>query len=230
MASAKLLARLVVQSSAWIIFMGVLLFWPADNWLWPQAWAFLAIFSLCSALFCIWLWRRDPDLLAARMGSLVQRGQSRWDQVFMALVLVGWNVWLVLMALDAERWHTSDMPVWLEVVGALLILLGFAATVPVFRANSFAAPVVRVQEERGQRVIDTGPYALVRHPMYAAALLYLLGVPLLLGSWYGLIGTALIALGISWRAVKEENVLKHDLAGYGDYMSRVRWRLLPYVW
>ena len=173
---------------------------------------------------------RDRALLEARMGSLVQKGQSSWDKVFMATVVVLWNLWLVFMALDARRWQTSHVPAAVEVLGGLLILLGFAGTVPVFRANSFAAPVVRVQEERGQRVIDSGPYALVRHPMYAAALLYLLGVPLLLGSWYGLIGTALIAFGISWRAVKEESVLRHDLAGYGEYMTRVRWRLVPYVW
>ncbi len=230
MASGKLLARLIVQSGAWIVFMGVLLFWPAGNWLWPEAWAFLAIFTLCSILFCAWLWRRDPALLESRMGSLVQKGQSNWDKVFMSTIVVGWNAWLVLMALDAQRWHTSQMPVWLEAAGALLILAGFAATVPVFRANSFAAPVVRVQEERGQYVIDTGPYAVVRHPMYAAALLYLAGVPLLLGSWYGLIGTALIALGVAWRASKEENLLKRDLAGYSAYMTRVRWRLVPYIW
>ncbi len=230
MASGKLLLRLIVQSSAWIVFMGVLLFWPAGDWLWPQAWAFLALFTICSILFCVWLWRKDRALLESRVGSLVQRGQSNWDKVFMATILMCWNLWLVLMALDAKRWQTSHVPAAVEVLGGLLILTGFAATVPVFRANSFAAPVVRVQEERGQRVIDSGPYALVRHPMYAAALLYLLGVPLLLGSWYGLIGTALIALGISWRAVKEENVLRQELAGYGAYMTRVRWRLVPYVW
>ena len=230
MASAKLLTRLVVQSSAWIAFMGVLLFWPAGNWLWLEGWAFLVIFTVCSILFCAWLWNRDRDLLASRLGSLVQKGQSTWDKFFMGAILMFWNLWLVAMALDAQRWHTSHVPVLIEVAGGALILLGFAATVPVFRANSFAAPVVRVQEERGQRVIDTGPYALVRHPMYAAALLYLLGVPLLLGSWYGLIGTAVIAFGVSWRAVKEENVLKHDLAGYGEYMTRVRWRLVPHVW
>jgi protein-S-isoprenylcysteine O-methyltransferase Ste14 len=230
MTSGKMLTRLVVQSSAWICFMGVLLFWPAGNWLWPEAWAFLAIFTICSILFCVWLWNSDRDLLMARMGSLVQKDQSNWDKAFMASIVVLWNVWLVFMALDAQRWRTSHVPVAIEVAGGVLILLGFAATVPVFRANSFAAPVVRVQEERGQRVIDTGPYALVRHPMYAAALLYLLGVPLLLGSWYGLIGTAIIALGISWRAVKEEGVLRNDLAGYGEYMTRVRYRLVPYVW
>jgi protein-S-isoprenylcysteine O-methyltransferase Ste14 len=230
MASGKLLARMIVQSAAWIIFMGFLLFWPAGNWLWPEAWAFLIIFTVGSILFCAWLWRRDPALLESRMSYLKQQGQSLWDRVFMGFVLVGWNVWLIVMALDAQRWHASHIPSWLEAAGALLIVAGFTATVPVFRANSFAAPVVRVQDERGQYVIDTGPYAVVRHPMYAAGLLYLVGMPLLLGSWYGLIGTALIAIGIAWRASKEENLLKRDLAGYGAYMTRVRWRLVPYVW
>jgi protein-S-isoprenylcysteine O-methyltransferase Ste14 len=230
MTSAKFLVRIIVQSGAWITFMGVLLFWPAGNWLWPQAWAFLIIFTLCSILFCAWLWRRDRALLESRMGYLAQKGQSRWDRVVRGFIVVGWNAWLVAMALDAQRWHTSHVPTWLECAGALLILAGFAATVPVFRANSFAAPVVRVQEERGQYVIDTGPYAVVRHPMYAAGLLYLIGIPLLLGSWYGLIGTALIFIGIAWRASMEEKLLQRDLVGYGDYMTRVRWRLVPYVW
>ena len=144
----------------------------------------------------------------------------------MSAIMMGWNLWLVLMALDARRWHISHMPVWLEVVGALLVVLGFAAVMPVFAANTFAAPVVKVQNDRGQRVIDSGPYALVRHPMYAAGILYLAGMPLLLGSWYGLIGTALIALGICWRAVREERTLTRDLAGYDAYVARVRWRLV----
>jgi protein-S-isoprenylcysteine O-methyltransferase Ste14 len=102
--------------------------------------------------------------------------------------------------------------------------------VPVFAANTFAAPVVRIQSERNQRVIDTGPYALVRHPMYAAALLYLVGMPLLLGSWYGLIGTVIFAMGISARAVQEERKLQRELPGYADYITRVRYRLIPGIW
>jgi len=139
MASGKLLLRLIVQSGAWIIFMGVLLFWPAGDWLWPEAWAFLAIFSLCSILFCAWLWRSDRALLESRMGSLVQKGQSNWDKIFMSSIMVLWNLWLVFMAFDARRWQTSHVPVAVEVLGGLMILLGFALTVPVFRANSFAA-------------------------------------------------------------------------------------------
>jgi protein-S-isoprenylcysteine O-methyltransferase Ste14 len=100
----------------------------------------------------------------------------------------------------------------------------------VLRENSFAAPVVRVQAEREQRVIDTGPYALVRHPMYTAAIPYLAGVPLLLGSWYGLLVVAAMIAGVALRAVSEENLLERKLPGYADYMKRVRYRLIPGLW
>ena len=225
-----MLLRVVAQTVGWVVFMGILLFAAAGNWRWPQAWAFLIIFTLASVAFCSWLMKRDPALLAQRVSSPVQKDQPLWDKVFMSGIIVAWCLWLVFMGLDAQRFGWSHMPLWVEVFGALLILTGFAGVVPVFAANSFAAPVVRVQDERGQRVIDTGPYALVRHPMYAAATLYLIGMPLLLGSWYGLIGTAIITLGIAWRAVNEEQTLKRELSGYEAYMGRVRWRLVPHVW
>ena len=230
MISVKLLFRLVTQSSAWIILMGVLLFGTAGNWLWPQGWAFLAIFSIGSILFCTWLWRRDPSLLLSRFQPVVQKGQSRWDQIFVSCAILVWNLWLVLMALDAQRWRTWQMPLWLEMLGGALICAGFAATMPVFAANSFAAPAVRVQEERGHHLIDTGPYARVRHPMYASALFYVVGVPLLLGSWLGLLVVPLLFAGLAPRIVREENLLVRELPGYADYMTRVRWRLLPYIW
>jgi protein-S-isoprenylcysteine O-methyltransferase Ste14 len=225
----KLLVRLIAQSTIWLAIMGALLFWPAGNWRWVEGWAFLGIFAAGSAVFCGWLLRFDPGLLEQRLGSLVQKGQPLWDKLFMSAVVVGWCVWLAAMALDV-RWHGREVAVWLEAVGGLLIVAGFASIMPVFRANSFAAPVVRVQSERHQRVIDTGPYAIVRHPMYAGAMLYLVGIPLLLGSPYGLIGAALFALAIARRAVGEEQTLRRDLAGYADYMARVRYRLVPYVW
>ncbi len=134
------------------------------------------------------------------------------------------------MALDAQAWHTSDMPPLLNMIGGLLVIAGFTATLLVFRENSFAAPVIRVQIERKQRVIDTGPYALVRHPMYSAALLYIVGMPLLLGSWYGFLFAPVMIAGIAQRAVFEERLLKRDLPGYGDYLTRVRYRLVPGVW
>jgi protein-S-isoprenylcysteine O-methyltransferase Ste14 len=100
----------------------------------------------------------------------------------------------------------------------------------VFHENTFAAPVVRVQAERAHHVIDTGPYAVVRHPMYASAFLYLIGIPLLLGSWYALWMVPVFVAGLASRAVFEERLLRRTLPGYADYVSRVRYRLIPGVW
>lgn len=226
----KLLLSLVVKTALWFGLMGALLFAAAGDWGWPQGWAFIAIYVLGSILFCSWLMRRDPALLAARLGPLSQRGQPLWDKLFLFAFILVWFGWLALMGLDARRWKTSHMPPWLNGAGAVLIIAGFLATMRVFRENSFAAPVVRLQSERGQHVIDTGPYALVRHPMYASALLYLIGMPLLLGSWYGLLVMPLFLAGLMPRAVAEENMLKQRLPGYADYMTRVRYRLIPGIW
>ena len=230
MPSTKLLVRLFLQSIGWLVIMGLLLFLPADNWRWPQAWAFLAIFAIGSIAFSAWLWRRDPALLAARLGPLVQHGQPLWDRIFLLTFVSLWCGWLVLMALDAQAWHTSAMPPLLNVMGGLLVIAGFGATLLVLRENSFAAPVVRVQTERQQRVIDTGPYARVRHPMYAAALLYLVGMPFLLGSWYGWLIVPVMIAGLAARAMFEERLLRRELPGYADYLTRVRYRLIPGVW
>jgi protein-S-isoprenylcysteine O-methyltransferase Ste14 len=230
MSPGALIARLIVQTRGWLGLMGLLLFLAAGNWQWAQAWAFLAIFAVGSVAFSVWLLGRDPALLASRLGPLVQRGQPIWDRIFLLTFVFIWCGWLVLMALDAQRWHTSDVPPSLNIVGGTLVIAGFLATVLVLRENSFAAPVVRVQAEREQRVIDTGPYAVVRHPMYAAAVLYLAGMPLLLGSWYGLLIVPIMIAGMAPRAVFEERLLKRELPGYADYMTRVRYRLIPGVW
>ncbi|HTC85004.1 MAG TPA: isoprenylcysteine carboxylmethyltransferase family protein [Rhizomicrobium sp.] len=226
----KLLRSLFLKSATWFGLMGILLFAAAGDWRWPQGWAFVVIFFLGSILFSLWLMRRDPALLAARLGPLSQQGQPLWDKIFLLVFVLVWFGWLALMGLDARRWHSSEMPLWLNGAGGLLVILGYLATMRVFRENSFAAPVVRLQSERGQRVIDGGPYALVRHPMYASALIYLVGMPLLLGSWYGLLGVPLFLAGLASRAVAEEKLLKRELPGYADYMSRVRFRLIPGIW
>jgi protein-S-isoprenylcysteine O-methyltransferase Ste14 len=225
-----LLIRLLLQLIVWTALMGALLFGTAGDWHWPQAWAFIAIFVFGGIGFGLWLGSRDPALLAERLGSLSQRGQPLWDRVFLICAVIVWLSWFVVMAFDSGRKHWSGMPVWLNVIGGILTIGGFLAVLRVFRENSFAAPVIRVQDEREQRVIDTGPYAIVRHPMYAGALSYIFGIPLLLGSWVGLAMTAMFIAGIGWRAQKEEQLLMRDLSGYAAYMNRVRWRFIPYVW
>ena len=227
--TGRLIARLLVLTTAWLGWMGLLLFYAAGSLRWAQAWAFLAIFALGSVGFSLWLLRRDPALLASRL-TLVQRGQPIWDRIFLLGFVVVWCDWLVLMALDAQRWRTSHVPAPVNAVGGGLVIAGFLATMRVFRENTFAAPVVRVQSERQQHVIDTGPYAVVRHPMYASAMPYLVGMPLLLGSWYGLAVVPLIVAGVGRRAVAEERLLKRELPGYAEYATRVRYRLVPGVW
>ena len=229
MTEPKLLVLLVTRTTVWLGLMAVVMFVAAGDWTWPQGWAFVAIFVFGSIGFSLWLMRRDPALLASRL-TLNQKGTAGWDRVFLTVFILIWFVWLAVMALDARRWQFSHMPLWLNVAGGGLIVLGFLSTMRVFLENSFAAPVVRVQEERGQRVIDTGPYAVVRHPMYSSALLYLIGMPFLLGSWIGLLFVPAYVAGLAPRAMAEERLLARDLPGYADYMRRVRWRLVPGLW
>jgi protein-S-isoprenylcysteine O-methyltransferase Ste14 len=211
----KLFLSLFLQTVLWLCIMGAILFGTAGSMRWQQGWSFLAIFALGSVVFGAWLGRRDPGLLAQRLGPVVQRGQPLWDRLFLLVFVVVWLGWLAVMGLDAQRWHTSHMPVWLNGLGGVLVVFGFLGVLRVLAENSFAAPV---------------PYAMARHPMYTAAIVYLAGMPILLGSWYGLMAVPLMVLAIARRAVLEERMLARDLAGYENYRTRLRWRLIPHLW
>jgi protein-S-isoprenylcysteine O-methyltransferase Ste14 len=219
-----------VKAVFWIVSIGALLFLSAGTLDWRGAWIFMAEFVIGGFAVMLWLAWRDPGLLKERMGGPFQKGQVFWDKVFMALIILAWYSWLVLMALDAKRWGLSHMPEAMSTAGAVLIPIGFFIVWLTFRENSFAAPVVKIQEERGQRVISTGPYRIVRHPMYAGATLYMIGMPLLLGSWLGLLVLPLILGALPVRIFIEEAALRRGLPGYGEYAARVRYRLVPGVW
>ena len=225
-----MIARLIVQTLLWLAGMGVVLFGAAGTLAWLGAWCYLLEMGVLGLWIGVWLAGYDPALLAERLGSFVQRGQSAWDKLFMLCVSVAWCSWLVLMGLDARRFHWSLMTPSLQVVGALGILVSMVAMRAVFRANSYAAPVVKIQAERGHKVSDSGPYAYVRHPMYAWAILFLTGTPLLLGSWWGFACVPLLVAGLGYRAVLEERMLRAQLEGYAEYAARVRYRFVPYVW
>ena len=219
-----------IASLAWICVIGAALFVPAGTIDWRRGWIFMGEMVLFSAASVAWLAKYDPGLLKERLGSPIQKGQTFWDKVVMLMMIVIWYGWIVLMALDVKRWHLSEAPDWATYTGAVLIPLGFLAVLRTFRENSFAAPVVKIQEERGQKVIDTGPYAVVRHPMYAGAFLYLLGTPLVLGSWIGLAVLPAIMGLLILRIFIEEAALRKGLPGYSEYATRVRYRLVPGVW
>ncbi|HEY2035005.1 MAG TPA: isoprenylcysteine carboxylmethyltransferase family protein [Rhizomicrobium sp.] len=226
-----MMLRTAFQSAAWIGLMGLCLLAAAGNWTWPQGWTFIAIYFFGSLGFGAYYAKRDPALLKSRMEPLKDKGAPLWDRIFLFTFVIIWFLWLIFMGLDAQRWHLSaPMPVIVNVIGAALIIVGFLATLAVFNVNSFAEPTVRLQQDRHQHVIDTGPYAMVRHPMHASAILYLFGMPLLLGSKWGLLIAPLFIIGVSLRSIAEERKLARELPGYADYMTRVPYRLVPFVW
>jgi len=222
--------KFVRRTALSLVFLAVILFGAAGTFDWPQAWFYLAFTAVMSFGLGGWLAGHDPALLAERLGSLFQRDQKLWDKILMAIMLALWIGWLVLIGLDAKRYYWSDVPLALQIVGFLLICFGSYIVWLTFKANSYAAPVIKIQKERGHLVVSTGPYGYVRHPMYAGALLFIAGAPLLLGSWWGLATGAGLVLLIAMRAVLEERTLAAELAGYADYAARVRYRLVPHLW
>ncbi|MET4216288.1 protein-S-isoprenylcysteine O-methyltransferase Ste14 [Bradyrhizobium sp. LB7.2] len=224
-----MIAKLLLQNTITTVAMGALLFACAGTMRWPSAWVFLATCALLGPLCGWWLYRIDPALLAERLRPVLQKDQPAADKVFMIAFVVVMLVWLAAMGLD-RRTLSSDMPLALQMLGLALFLLSTLFILWVFRENSFAAPVVKLQAERAQRVISTGPYAHVRHPMYGGMILFFAGVPLLLGSWWGLLMVPLVLVLFAARIRIEERTLREGLPGYSDYMTRVRYRLLPGAW
>lgn len=220
---------LMGQFVGYFAIFALALFLPAGTLAWPAGWIFLGLFFSFFLAVNLWLDRHNPELLQerTRLGTSDQQG---WDKVLFPLLLAFPFVGLIFMSLDAVRLHGSPVPIWLQVVGAVVLLCSFYLLFLTFRENSYLSTVVRVQEERGQTVVSTGPYAHVRHPMVAAIAVFTVGTALLLGSAYGvLLGLIFLAI-LARRAVLQERTLREALPGYSAYMTQVRVRLIPYVW
>ena len=224
-----MIAKLVLQNLIWIAAMAALLFVPAGTLHWPEAWVFLGTIAVLGISGGLWLAKTDPALLAERMRPMMQNNQPAADKKFMLAFGFVALVWFLAIGLD-RRYHASDVPLALQALGWTMLVLSTGFIMWVMRENSFAAPVVKLQTERGHRVISTGPYAWVRHPMYTGTILFFVGAPLLLGSWWGVAMSPLFVVLFAVRAGIEERALLAGLPGYGDYAARVRYRLVPGVW
>ena len=212
-----------------LIFPAILLFLGGD-WRWTEGWVYSILFYVMCSANLLYLHFKDPALLKERFGSPVQKEQKSWDKVLLMLFFIEFLVSFAIMPLDARRFHWSPLfPLWIRIAGALLLALALFMVFEALRENTFAAPVVKMQKERGQKVISTGMYGVVRHPMYAGAVLLFISTPLLLGSIYGLALGLLLIITIAARSVGEEAMLKQELEGYSDYMKRVKWRIIPFV-
>lgn len=218
----------LVRGMIQLLMFPLILFLAAGTVAWPAAWVFLILLYSFVAVTVRLLLKHNPGLLEERM-SIFKPNQKGWDSMFLLLLVVS-IVWLVLMPLDAVRFHWSQIPIWLQVVGALTLTGSFALIYLTFRENAYLTPTVRIQQERGHMVVSTGLYRYVRHPMYSGFLLFFAGTALLLGSEVGLL-LALVLIGLfAWRAVLEEHVLREQLPGYDAYMAQVHYRFIPHVW
>jgi len=221
-----------VKLKAWLGFlflamaMGLLLFVPAGTIDYWQAWVFLAVYFTGSLFVILYLMKQDPALLQRRMRGGPTAEKQREQKVIMLVASLGFMSLIVVPALD-HRMQWSHAPVSVIVLGDILVALWWLVVFTVFRENSFASATIEVVER--QTVVSTGPYAIVRHPMYAGGLLLVVGTPLALGSCWGLLAIGAMMPVLLWRLFDEERFLARKLPGYKEYCARVRWRLIPGV-
>ncbi|MDH3604504.1 MAG: isoprenylcysteine carboxylmethyltransferase family protein [Candidatus Tectomicrobia bacterium] len=210
------------------LFFYVCFFLPAGTFAWHRGWLFILVFLTLETILARYLWRTNPELLIAR--SHFHKGTKRWDKVLIAFLIPAFIAIFPIAAFDDGRFHWSEMSGWLCGLGYLLMLGGFGLASWAGRVNKFAEPTVRIQTDRGHQVIDSGPYAIIRHPMYTACLGIFPGFALALGSYWALlpawIGCGILVLRTQW----EDQTLQAELHGYLDYTVRVPFKLIPYLW
>lgn len=225
--TAALIREAWPRQIAFLLFMMLLLFAPAGTLAFWQAWAFLAMFTGCSVALGLYFVRHDPALIARRLQVGPAAEQEPAQRIIVSILLGGLLVMLIVPGFD-KRWHWSEVPTWLTILADLGIAASFILFFYVMKQNSYAAATVRVEGE--QKLISTGLYGVVRHPMYMATLPLMISIPLALGSWWALLLVIPLVPILVWRLTDEERVLKASLPGYIDYCARVRSRLVPGVW
>jgi protein-S-isoprenylcysteine O-methyltransferase Ste14 len=224
---SRLAGRTILGFAKLIVGLAILLFVPAWTLNFWQAWIYLFLFAFSAALITAYLWVKDPQLLERRVKAGPGAEKESRQKVIQVLASLAFASSLILPSLD-YGFSWSGVPFFGVVVGDLLVALGFYIIFNVFKENTFASATVEMAPQ--QKVISTGPYAIVRHPMYSGALVMLFGTPLALGSWWGLLPFVAITFIIRWRLLQEEKFLTESLAGYSDYCHKVPHRLAPYLW
>ena len=222
-------AKRLLQISAAIAWWTAALFTSAGRLDWLRGWISVVFWSMGMAAFILLVSRYNPTLLAARQ-KWRHKGTKSFDKVFLATCLPLMIAQPVLGGLDAVRFHWSSMPFGFVYPGSILFILGMGVVAWAMVVNPFAEGTVRIQTDRGQCVIDVGPYRTVRHPMYAGVILMYLGPPLIWGSVWALALGGVIAIGLTCRTVLEDRTLRRELSGYEQYAARTRFRLLPGIW
>jgi protein-S-isoprenylcysteine O-methyltransferase Ste14 len=213
------------------LFFPALILILAGDWHWLEGWLFALWFVAMILLSMIYLYLKDPALLAERTRKPGSGNQKKWDKYLGGLIIVLAMTWLILMPLDARRFGWSPVfPAWIKIIGGILLL---PALFLIFRAtadNTFLSTVARIQDDRKQRVITDGVYSFVRHPLYLGCVLLQVGAPLLLGSLAGLAISLPGVITLIVRIIGEERMMLEELEGYREYQKKVRYRLIPFIW
>jgi protein-S-isoprenylcysteine O-methyltransferase Ste14 len=207
--------------------MAAIIFIPAGTIDYWQAWVFLFVYFLSSLMLTFYLMRKEPKLLKRRMRGGPFAEKDPIQRIIMSLTSLGFICLLVIPAFD-HRFAWSNMPTYFVIAGDFLLAVGWLALFFVVKKNEFASATIEVTPD--QKVVSTGPYAIVRHPMYASALVMLAGIPIALGSWWGLLVLVAMMPALIWRLLAEEKFLAKNLVGYAEYRKKVRYRLLPLIW
>jgi protein-S-isoprenylcysteine O-methyltransferase Ste14 len=224
----KLYLRAIRGALVGFIWFFAVIFVPAWTLAYWQGWAFFLTISICTTLATIYIALHDKQLLESRLRAGPRAETTSAQKMITAIGMPVFVASIVIMVFDHRFGWSSAMPAWLSLFADALVALGILMYFFVVRENRFAASTVQVAE--GQTVVSTGPYAIVRHPMYAGAILVFVGMPLALGSWWGLLFVPLFVAGFAWRLLDEERFLGANLPGYADYTRKVSYRVIPYVW
>jgi protein-S-isoprenylcysteine O-methyltransferase Ste14 len=227
MSASRLAVQTVQTSVIGLIVLGAMLFLPAWTFDYWQGWLFMVVFTVTTSAIGVYMALRDPALLARRQRIGPTAEERPAQRIIISLCILSFVGMVVLSAFD-HRFGWSQVSPAISVAGDALVVLGLLVDLVVFRTNTYGAS--NVQVEAGQTVISTGPYAIVRHPMYSGVVIMAAGVPLALGSWWGLLALLVALPVLAWRILDEEALLKDDLPGYPEYTHDVRYRLVPYVW
>jgi protein-S-isoprenylcysteine O-methyltransferase Ste14 len=224
---ANLIVKTILGFAFLMLVLALALFISAGSLSFWQAWVFLAVFSVCTILITAYLIKYDPRLLASRVKAGPTAETQKSQQIIQSLASLFFIGLFIVPGLDF-RFHWSDVPPVVSLISDGFVALGFFIVFLVFRENSYTSAIIEVSNE--QQVITSGPYSVVRHPMYAGAILLLIFTPLALGSWVAIPFPVPLILVVAARLLEEEKFLLANLSGYEEYRQKVRYRLIPFIW
>jgi len=221
--------KILIRFALFPVFLGALLFGPANTLNWIAAWIYIIIYLGFGVILVTWMRKNNPGPLKERM-AILKSSAKGWDKIIIFLATMLFITLFFIIGFDTGRYHWSCAPIILRAIGFISIISSFILTFLVMKENTYLSRIVEIQKERGHSVITTGPYKYVRHPMYVGVIIMFFFTPLALGSIYGLIPALLLIGLIVIRTYKEDKMLHRELQGYREYAEKTPYRLLPGIW